>query len=84
MGILSFCDCSRTSFLEADLKDFGSLTTETTVWFNDAPVILTLNTGDSVSYVCGSAGTGLDYCGDRIITLKCNGIDLADVALPFL
>jgi hypothetical protein len=32
-------------------------------------VLATIKTGDTVSYVCGSAGTGLDYCGSRIISL---------------
>lgn len=54
-----------------------------TAQLNGRPVYATVKTEDSISYVCGSAGTGLDYCGARTITLitKQNGIE---VLAPFV
>ena len=38
-----------------------------TVNYKGAPVPAAVKIGDSLSYVCGSAGDGLDYCGARTI-----------------
>ena len=67
VGILSTCDCTQTSFLYEDLMDLGPKTGSVTVNAKGYPVYLNLKTGDAVSYVCGSAGNGLDYCGSRTI-----------------
>ena len=78
VGILSSCDCTQTSFGEGDLKDYGPKIGTMTARLNGGPVYATVKTGDTISYVCGSAGTGLDYCGARTITLitKKNGIEI--------
>ena len=49
-----------------------------TAQLNGGHVYATVKTEDTISYVCGSAGTGLDYCGARTITLitKQNGIEV--------
>ena len=75
VGILSNCDCTQTSFLEADLKDYGPKIGNLTVSYNGIAVTGIVKTGDAVSYVCGSA-TGVDYCGTRTmsITVKQNGM----------
>ncbi len=78
LGILSSCDCSQTSFDEKDLEDYGPKIGTMTAQLNGGPVYATVKTEDTISYVCGSAGTGLDYCGARLITLitKQNGIEI--------
>ena len=83
VGILSSCDCTQTSFSEGDLKDYGAKIGTMTAQLNGGPVYATVKTEDTISYVCGSAGTGLDYCGARTITLitKQNGIE---VPAPFV
>ena len=69
VGILSSCDCSQTSFDEKDLKDYGPKIGSLTAYYNGAAVYATIKTADTVSYICGSAGTGLDYCGARTISI---------------
>jgi len=44
-----------------------------------------IQAGDSISYVCGSAGNGLDYCGPRTIKLVTtqNGLQTQPKFLSF-
>lgn len=69
VGILSTCDCTQSTFNEEDLKDFFPKIGELTVEYKGAAVSEPIQAGDTISYVCGSAGTGLDYCGPRDIKL---------------
>lgn len=47
--------------------DFGPKVGAVTVNYRGGPVKVTLKTGDTVSYVCGSVVDGHDYCGPRTI-----------------
>lgn len=69
VGILSSCDCTQTSFDAKDLVDFGPKIGTMVAYYNSGTTTATVKVGDTVSYVCGSAGTGIDYCGSRVITL---------------
>lgn len=76
MGILSSCDCSKSSFspklILLPAKPFASATTLTTS-YTDLPISITFNTRmpDTVSCVCGPAD-GFTKCGlgPRVISFK--------------